>query len=461
MVTMQKIISLARRRGFIFPSSEIYGGFASCYDFGQLGVELKKNIKENWWREMVQKRGDIVGLDAAVLMSPKVWEASGHLTAGFADELAECQNCHKRFRTDEIQNGFCPDCGGKLSKPKKFNLMMKTFIGPIEDKSAVAYLRAETCQGIYVNFKNVLNTSRQKLPFGIAQIGKAFRNEITLKNFIFRMREFEQMEMQWFCSPLARRTTAQMNTDKNTDEHRWTPDEWFEYWKEERLKWYLNLGLKKENLRAVEIPAEERAHYARRQVDLEYKFPFGWQEIEGIHNRGDWDLSGHIKYSKENLKYQDPKTGEEYIPHIIETSVGVERSLLAFLVDAYEEIQGGRTETTQSTKESEMILRLHRDLAPIKAAVLPLVKNKPELAKKAKQVYQMLKPYFMAQYDEQGSIGRRYRRQDETGTPLCLTIDFDSLKQEDVTVRDRDTMKQERVRIANLHEYITNFLKQE
>jgi glycyl-tRNA synthetase len=439
-LTMDKIISLCKRRGFIFPSSEIYGGFGSSYDFGPLGVELKRNIKEAWWKEMIQLHDNIVGLDAAILMSPKVWEASGHLTVGFADELVECKKCHKRFRLDEIKDKKCPECGGKLLAPRKFNLMMKTFIGPVEDKSSTAYLRAETCQGIYVNFKNVLNSMRLKPPFGIAQIGKAFRNEITTKNFIFRMREFEQMEMQWFCHP---------------DD----APKFFEYWEKERLNWYLSLGIKKENLRLVEIPEGERAHYAKQQTDLEYKFPFGWQEIEGIHNRGDWDLSRHSKFSGEDLKYYDPETKEEYIPYIIETSVGVERSLLAFLVDAYQEVKGGRTKTTEATKEVEVVLNLHKILAPIKVAVLPLLKNKPGLVKKAKEIYQTLKPHFMCQYDEVGSIGRRYRRQDETGTPFCITVDFESLEKDDVTVRNRDTMEQERVRIENLISYLNERLK--
>jgi glycyl-tRNA synthetase len=432
---MQKIISLCKRRGFIFPSSEIYGGFNSSYDFGPLGVELKRNIKKEWWKDMLQCHENIVGLDASILMSPQVWNASGHLSAGFADELVECKQCHKRFRLDGIENNKCPECGGDLTKPKQFNLMMKTFIGSLEDESAVAYLRPETCQGIYVNFKNVLTTSRSKLPFGIAQIGKAFRNEITTKNFIFRTREFEQMEMQWFCDPEE-------------------ANKWFDYWKEERLKWYLDLGVDKKNLKMTEIPEGERAHYAQRQIDLEYKFPFGWQEIEGIHNRGDWDLSRHSKFSKEDLKYKDLKTEKEYIPHIIETSVGVERSLLAFLTEAYQEVSGGRTKTTESTKASETVLRFHKKLAPIKIAVFPLVKNKPKLVKKTKEIYQLLKQDFMCQYDEQGSIGRRYRRQDEQGTPFCVTVDFDTLEDKSVTIRDRDTMKQERIKIDNLIDYL-------
>lgn len=436
---MQKIISLSKRRGFIFPSSEIYGGFGSSYDFGPLGVLLKNNIKKAWLGEMLKKQDNIVGLDAAILMSPKVWEASGHLTAGFADELVECLSCHKRFRVDEIKKDKCPECGGKLTKPKQFNLMMKTFVGSLEDESAIAYLRAETCQGIYINFKNVLNSGRLKLPFGIAQIGKSFRNEITTKNFIFRMREFEQMEMQWFCHPKE-------------------ADKWFEYWKEQRLNWYFDLGVKKENLKLLEVPEGKRAHYAKRQIDLEYNFPFGWQEIEGIHNRGDWDLSQHQKHSGQDLSYKDPVTGEEYIPHIIETSAGVERSFLAFFTEAYQEISGGRTETTEATKEEEILLKLDKKLAPIKVAVLPLVKNKPDISKKAKEVYQLIKPRFMARYDESGSIGRRYRRQDEIGTLYCVTIDFDTLDDNDVTVRDKDTMKQKRVRIEKLLDYLAEKL---
>ena len=481
---MGKIISLCKRRGFIFPSSEIYGGFSSSYDFGPLGVELKRNIKEAWWKEMVQMHENIVGLDAAILMSPKVWEASGHLSAGFADELVECKKCHRRFRFDEIinsksktlnpkqiQNIRCPECGGELLPPRKFNLMMKTFVGPVEDESSVAYLRAETCQGIYVNFKNVMTSMRLKLPLGIAQIGKSFRNEITPKNFIFRTREFEQMEMQFFVAPLqknfkspasAKASASKQNScpsGRRAEFKIQTPDEWFEYWKNERLNWYIKLGIKKEHLRAREVPEEERAHYAKRQVDIEYKFPFDWQEIEGIHNRGNWDLSRHSKFSGEDLTYTDPETGEKFIPYIIETSVGVERSLLAFLVDAYEEVKGGRNKTTKATKEVEVVLKLHKTLAPIKVAVLPLVKNKEEIVKKAREVYQMLQPHFMCQYDEVGSIGRRYRRQDEIGTPLCVTIDFDTLKQNDVTVRDRDTMEQERVEVEKLIEYLNQKLE--
>ena len=427
---LTKIASLTKRRGFIFQSSEIYGGFGSCYDFGPLGVEMKNNIKKAWWDEMTKNQNNVVGLDSAILMSPKIWQASGHLTAGFADELVECKKCHHRFRNDPAlfekgRGNKCPDCGGDLTQPRKFNLMMKTFVGPVEDEAAMTFLRAETCQGIYVNFENILNSMRLKPPFGVAQIGKAFRNEITPKDFIYRTREFEQMEMQWFCHPKE-------------------ADKFFEYWREQRLKWYLDLGIKKENLRLKEVPKSELAHYAKRVVDIEYKFPFGWKEIEGIHNRGDWDLSNHSKHSGKDLKY------EGYYPYIIETSGGADRSFLAFLVDAYQEVKGGRTKTTEATKEVEVLLKLHKKLAPIKVVVLPLVRNKPELVKKAKEVYQLLKPHFTCQYDEVGSIGRRYRRQDEVGTALCLTCDFQTLEDDTLTIRDRDTMSQERVKIPDL-----------
>jgi len=440
----QKIISLCKRRGIIFPSSEIYEGFGGVYDFGPLGVELKNNLKKVWWEEMVNKHKDIVGLDAAVLMNPRVWQASGHLSAGFADELLECKDCRKRFKLDEIQHpmlSVCPECGGKLSEPRKFNLMIKTFIGPVENEAAVAYLRPETCQGIYINFLNVMNSMRLKIPFGMAQIGKAFRNEINPKNFIFRTREFEQMEMEWFCRPKE-------------------ANKYFDYWKEERLKWYYNLGIKKENLRAKEIPEEKRAHYAKRQIDIEYHFPFGWGEIEGVHNRGDWDLKNHSEYSGKDLSYTE-EGGDKYYPYIVETSVGVERSLFAFLSEAYQEVKGGRTTTTESAKAVEILLKLPKSLAPIKVAALPLVRNKPELVKKAKEVYQLLKPHFVCQYDEIGSIGRRYRRQDEIGTCLCLTVDFESLKQDDLTIRNRDTMKQERVKIKDLIKVLSKFLEPE
>lgn len=412
---------------------------------------MKNNIKNVWREEMLMRQDNIVGLDSAILMSPKIWQASGHLAAGFADELVECKKCHKRFRFDEIVNSNlksspfegspegrqiskCPECESEITKPRKFNLMMKTFVGSVEDTSSLAYLRAETCQGIYVNFENIVNSMRLKLPFGVAQIGKSFRNEITPKDFIYRTREFEQMEMQWFC---AESEAAQF----------------FDYWKEERMKWYLNLGVKKENLRFREVAKEELAHYAKRAVDIEYKFPFGWKEIEGIHNRGDWDLSNHSKHSGKELKY------EGSYPHIIETSGGADRTFLAFLLDAYCEIEGGRTKTTEAKKEIEVVLKLHKKLAPTKAAILPLLKNKSELVKKAKEVYQLLKPHFAVQYDETDSIGRRYRRQDEIGTLFCLTVDFESLEKNDLTIRDRDTMEQERIRINDLTDILGKRLK--
>ncbi len=437
---LQKIISFAKHRGFVFLSSEIYGGFGSCYDFGPLGVEMKNNIKKAWWDEMTKNQNNIVGLDAAILMNPRVWDASGHLTAGFADELVECQKCHHRFRKDFVEGSKCPDCGGTLTPPRKFNLMMKTFVGSVEDEATTTYLRAETCQGIYMNFQNVLQSMRLKVPFGVAQIGKAFRNEITPKDFIYRTREFEQMEMQWFCSPQE-------------------ADKFFDYWKEQRFNWYYQLGLKKENLRAYEVPRDELAHYAKRALDIQYKFPFGWKEIEGIHNRGDWDLSNHAKRSGQDLSYFDEETKNKYIPWIIETSVGADRAMLAFLCDAYGEVEGGRTETTKASKELETVLRIHRKLSPVKVAVLPLVKNKDKVVAKAQEVYRMLKKQFSVQYDETGSIGRRYRRQDEIGTPYNITIDFDSLETDDVTVRDRDSMEQERVKISLLPEFLKQKLE--
>ena len=436
---MEKIISLCKRRGFIFPSSEIYGGFGSCYDFGPLGVEMKNNIKRDWWKNMVQNHENIVGLDSSILMSPKVWEASGHLTAGFADELVECKKCKKRFRVDQVEKK-CPDCEGELTKSRKFNLMMKTFVGPVEDEAAKTYLRAETCQGIYMNFNNVLSSMRFKIPFGICQIGKSFRNEITPKDFIYRTREFEQMEMQWFCSPKE-------------------VDKWFDFWKKERMDWYLSLGIKKENLRFKDHAKKDLAHYAKAGVDIEYQFPFGWKEIEGIHNRGDWDLSNHAKFSGQELSYFDEETKEKYVPSVIETSGGVDRSFLTFLIDAYQEIKGGRTKTTESTKEIELMLKLHKDLSPVKVAILPLVKNKPELVKKAKEVYKNLKTNFVCKYDELGSIGRRYRRQDEIGTLFAVTVDFETLEKDDVTIRDRDTMKQERIKVKDLVEVLKEKLK--
>jgi len=372
---LNKLVSFTKRRGFVFQSSEIYGGFSSCYDFGPLGVELKNNIKKEWWKKMTRMHDNIVGIDASVLMSPKVWEASGHLTAGFADELVECKKCHHRFRKDLLEKNKCPDCGGELTNPKKFNLMLKTFVGPVEDDSAITYLRPETCQGIYVNFKNVLQSMRAKLPFGIAQIGKSFRNEITPKDFIFRTREFEQMEMQWFCDPK-------------------DADKFFEYWLEERMNWYIKLGIKKENLRAKETEKNELAHYAKRAVDIEYKFPFGWKEIEGVHNRGEWDLLNHSKHSGQDLSYTNDE-GKKFTPYIIETSAGADRALFTLLCEGFKEIEGGRTETTDSTKEVETVLDINKKLAPVKIAVLPLVKNKEDFTERYSKVPKEFRKYFV------------------------------------------------------------------
>jgi glycyl-tRNA synthetase len=433
---MEKIVSLCKRRGIVFQSSEIYGGSPSTYDFGPLGVELRNNIKKSWWKKIVQERNDVVGLDAAIIMHPKVWEASGHLKS-FSDPLVECKSCHKRFRADEIKDK-CPECGGELTEARMFNLMFKTYAGPVEETGREVYLRPETAQAIFVNFKRIQETSRMRIPFGIAQIGKSFRNEITPGNFIFRTREFEQMELEFFVQPKKAK-------------------EWYDYWQKERLKWYLDLGLKKENLRLREHQKNELAHYAAACSDVEYKFPWGWAELEGIANRQDFDLKQHSKFSGQDLSYFDIETKEKYFPYVIEPSAGVDRTLLAVLVDAYEEIVGGRTTTTKATKEVEIVLHLHKKIAPIKIAVLPLVRKEP-LIKLAKEIYQNLKKNWMAEYDETGSIGRRYRRQDEIGTPYCLTVDFESLEDKKVTVRDRDTMKQERIAIDELIDYFEDIL---
>jgi len=420
-VDMEKIVSLCRRRGFIFPSSEIYGGLSSCWDYGPLGVELKRNIKEAWWRNVVQERDDMVGLDASILMHPQTWEASGHLKE-FADPLVECKKCHLRWRTDELKDDSCPSCGGELTEPHLFNLMFKTFMGPIEEEASIVYLRPETAQGMFVNFQNVVNTTRKKLPLGIAQIGKAFRNEITTGNFIFRSREFEQMEIEFFVKP---------GTDK----------EWFDYWLEERLNWYVKLGIKKENLRLRQHTKGELAHYAKECYDIDYLFPMGWAELEGIANRGDFDLTQHASSSGKSLDYFDEEAKEHFVPYIIEPSAGVDRSALAFLCDAYaEELAEGEMRT---------ILHLHPSLAPVKVAVLPLSRRE-KLAQAAKQVHADLRQCWMVQYDDAQSIGRRYRRQDEIGTPYCVTVDFQSLEDNQVTIRERDTMNQIRLPISEL-----------
>ncbi|MBA7597959.1 Glycine--tRNA ligase [subsurface metagenome] len=420
-VDMEKLVSLCKRRGFIFPSSEIYGGLSACWDYGPLGIELKRNIKDAWWRSMVQERDDMVGLDSSIMMHPRTWVASGHVE-GFKDPLVECKACHQRWRADEAKDGKCPDCGGELTEPRMFNLMFKTFFGAVEEEAQVVYLRPETAQGIFVNFANILDTARKKLPFGIAQIGKAFRNEITAGNFIFRSREFEMMEVEFFVKP-------------GTDE------EWLKYWLEERLNWYVKLGISKENLRLRQHAKDELAHYARDCYDIDYLFPMGWAELEGIANRGDFDLTQHWQSSGRDLSYFDPDSEERYIPYVIEPSAGVDRSALAFLVDAYDE--------EPDKDEIRVLLRLHPDLAPVKVAILPLSRNEA-LLPMASEVYADLRQRFMTQYDDAQSIGRRYRRQDEIGTPLCVTIDFQSLEDNQVTIRDRDSMKQIRVPVAEL-----------
>jgi glycyl-tRNA synthetase len=418
---MEKIVSLSRRRGFIFPSSEIYGGLSSCWDYGPLGVEMKRNIKQAWWQAIVQGRDDVVGIDTSILMHPKVWEASGHLS-GFSDPMVECKQCNLRFRADELNSQNCPVCGKPLSEPRQFNLMFKTFMGPVEDEAAIVYLRPETAQGIFVNFVNVLNTTRKKLPFGIAQQGKSFRNEITTGNFIFRSREFEQMELEFFVKP---------GTDM----------QWFEYWLKERFDWYLKFGIKPEHLRLRSHAKEDLAHYARCCSDVEYLFPMGWSELEGIANRGNFDLTQHAKYSGKNMDYFDEETKETIVPFIVEPSAGVDRSVLAFLCDAYAE--------EPDKDEIRTVLHLHPSIAPVKVAVLPLSKREP-LVKMAHEVYDELRKSWSVTYDDAQSIGRRYRRQDEIGTPYCITVDFNSLEDKQVTLRDRDSMKQIRIPVADL-----------
>ncbi len=454
-VTMDKIVAFCKRRGFVYQSSEIYGGIRSSYDYGPLGVELKRNVKEEWWRRTVHMRDDVVGLDAAIIMHPKVWEASGH-TATFNDMLVESRTSKRRYRADHLieeatgmdveglsaeeltrivredERVKDPMDGGRdFSEVRPFNLMFETSTGPVKGPENVAYLRPETAQGIFVNFKNVLQTSRVKVPFGIAQQGKSFRNEITPGNFIFRTREFEQMEMEFFVEP-------------GTDE------EWHEFWLEERWNWYMDLGLDPENLRRYEHPKEKLSHYSKRTVDIEYNFPFrGWSELEGIANRTDYDLTQHAEHSGENLEYFDQVTNERYVPYVIEPAVGVDRIMLAFLVDAYaeEEVNG----------EQRTVLKLHPRLAPTKAAVFPLSKKEP-VSTIARQLYDELKGDYRLFYDDSGSIGRRYRRQDEAGTPFCVTVDFDTIEDKQVTIRDRDTLQQERVPMGAVRERLQKLI---
>jgi glycyl-tRNA synthetase len=452
---METIVSLSKRRGIVYPSSEIYGGLRAAWDYGPLGVEIKNNIKRQWWRSMVQVRDDVVGLDSSVILAPEVWQASGHLTE-FTDPLTECQSCHHRFRADHLIEGYeenhghapergladlaCPHCGtkGAFTEPRNFNGMLRTYLGATEDESGLAYLRPETAQGIFINYRNVLQTSRKKLPFGIAQIGKSFRNEITPGNFIFRTREFEQMEMEFFVKP-------------GTDE------QWHEYWIDAREAWFRDLGLSSENLRRYEHPDEKRSFYSKRTVDLEYRFDFPgseWGELEGLANRTDYDLGVHGKASGQDMSYLDPETNERYIPYVIEPAVGVDRSMLAFLLDAYTEDEAP---DAKGNMEKRTVLRLDYRLAPIKVAVLPLSRN-ADLSPKARDVAAVLRQHWNCDFDDASAIGRRYRRQDEVGTPFCVTVDFESLTDQAVTVRERDSMKQERVGISALVPYLSDRL---
>jgi glycyl-tRNA synthetase len=424
---MEDVVNLCKRRGFIFPSAEIYGGFRSTYDYGPLGVLMLRNVKEAWWRTMVQLRDDVVAIDAAILSSPKIWEASGHL-ANFTDPLVDCRSCKERSRADQLELGpegdpVCPNCGSTdITEARAFNLMFKTYVGPVETEANVAYLRPETAQGQFVNFNNVLHTTRKRPPFGIAQIGKAFRNEITPGNFVFRTREFELMEVEYFVPP---------------DEG----PKWFDHWRQERLQWYLDLGIPRDMLRLRDHEADELSHYSSATSDVEFTFPWGWGELEGIANRTDFDLKAHSAASGERLEYYDSSTGDRYVPHVIEPAAGATRAMMAFLIAAYA--------TDEVGGEARTLLRLHPLLAPYQVAVLPLSK-KDTLTPVAREVLAMLQPHAMCEYDETQSIGRRYRRQDEIGTPLCVTIDFDTLGDHCVTIRDRDTTGQERVPIEKI-----------
>jgi glycyl-tRNA synthetase len=440
VVTMDKIVSLSKRRGFVFPSSEIYGGLGSSYDYGHYGVLLRNNVKGEWWRAMIQDRDDIVALDSAILQHPRTWEASGHLQ-GFSDPMVDCRTCKQRFRADQLDQAACgkkpskhpgetPDCD--LTEARQFNLMFETHIGPVVDDASVAYLRPETAQGIFVNFKNVLQFSRRKPPFGIAQIGKSFRNEITTGNFIFRTREFEQMEMEFFVPP---------------DE----AEKWHQFWMKERMRWYTDLGIRPDHLRLRAHGPDELSHYSSATSDIEYLFPMDWSELEGIANRGDFDLRQHAEFSGEKLEYFDQQTKERYVPHVIEPAAGVDRAMLAFLVDAYdtEEVEG----------RERTVLRLHPRMAPVKAAVLPLV-SKEGMPEKAREVFDQIRRRVPAEYDEGGSIGKRYRRQDEIGTPWGITVDGQTMEDDTVTVRDRDSLEQARVPIEGLTEELANRIEE-
>lgn len=441
--SLDSLVALAKRRGFVYPGSEIYGGLANSWDYGPLGAELKRNIKEMWWQRYIQQRDDMVGLEAAIIMNPKVWEASGHV-ATFTDQLVECTNCHQRFRVDQLPdvivnhafdaNTSCPHCHekGKFTEPQAFNLMLKTWLGPTEDQANQAYLRPETAQAMFVNFVNVQTTSRKRIPFGIAQIGKAFRNEITPGNFIFRTREFEQMEIEYF-----------IPQPKQHDD--WQP--YFELWLNEMMTWIKDIGLDSALVHQIEIGEDDRAHYSRRTVDIEFDFPFGRKELYGLAYRTDFDLDNHGRGSGKELLYRDPETGESYVPHVIEPTWGVDRTMLAVLCQAY------------SQEEDRVVLKLKPRLAPYKAAVFPLLANKPELVAKAKAVYDDLRQDYMVAWDDRGNIGKRYKAQDEIGTPYCITVDFDSLEDDTVTVRDRDSQQQHRLKITELKKFIADSLR--
>jgi len=454
---LDQVVSLCKRRGYVFPSGEIYGGTRSAWDYGPLGVELKENIKRQWWKAMVTSREDVVGLDSSVILPTKTWEASGHLST-FSDPLTECLSCHKRFRVDHMQEAYaakkgiedpdtvaladlaCPNCGtrGSWTEPRNFNMMLKTYLGVIEDESGLHYLRPETAQGIFLNFVNVMNASRKKPPFGIAQTGKSFRNEITPGNFIFRTREFEQMEMEFFVEP-------------GTDE------EWHQEWINTRLRWYVDLGIDPDNLRLYEHPQEKLSHYSKRTVDIEYRFGFSgrdFEELEGIANRTDFDLSQHSEFSGQDLSYYDQNTGERYMPYVIEPAAGLTRSFMAFLIDAYTEDEAPNT---KGGVDKRTVLRLDPRLAPVKIAVLPLSRN-ADLSPKAKDLAAELRGLWNVDFDDSGAIGRRYRRQDEIGTPYCVTVDFDTLEDDAVTIRERDTMKQERIALDQVKSYFAERL---
>jgi glycyl-tRNA synthetase len=428
-VTMEKLVNLCKRRGIVFPTSDIYGGLGSTYDYGPLGVELKRNVKEAWWREMVQYRSDVLGLDSAIFQHPRTWEASGHLQ-NFTDPLVDCKDCKQRFRADHVEGDKCPECGGELTPARNFNLMFKTFMGPVEETASVVYLRPETAQGIFSNFDNIVDTQRVKLPFGVAQQGKSFRNEITTENFIFRTREFEQMEMEFFVRP-----------DRAEEE------KWYRYWVDFRFNWHVKYGIKRDHLRAREHSEDELSHYSSGTTDIEFLYPFGWGELEGVAKRGSFDLDQHAKFSGKDLTYFDEDSKSRYRPWVIEPALGVDRSMLAFLLDAYDE--------DVVENEERIVLRLDPRLAPIKVAVYPLLRKlgQPE---KATAVRDALKRHFTVAYDQAGSIGRRYRRQDEVGTPYGITIDHQTMEDDTVTIRDRDSMTQDRVPIARLVEEVSN-----